>query len=280
MYDTVSHLFIIYYILHLSLAVRTGALSAINVIVLGIVSIVQFLEICPDSCWFTWWECYYEHRQTSPVNLDRNVEEFLQTNRPVQLSYDATGLGASKKEIDPYTFSRAATTVSVHSNLSQESTTSTLGLQTLHCFRIFVHSLFVLSWMLAVLGVQQCTFLLVGPAQGSQEHFSGIGLFSRAVYYRGDVIGCIDYPEATRADFDSPFQTGRVFGVITTFLMTFICLLNMMQVFVGTAKDEVWLLIRLLLPFATLSQMLTFLVYNTETCTMHDLIDCVPGRMG
>jgi hypothetical protein len=123
--------------------------------------------------------------------------------------------------------------------------------------------------------------MLVGPHNGTNSEFTGFGLYTRAIYNQGHLIGCIHYPANTQQALDQPFQTGRVFGAVSAFLMTFILLLHIIQIFIKYANDEIWLVIRLLLPCATVSQLLTFIIYKTETCHMqNNLVDCKPGTLG
>lgn len=110
--------------------------------------------------------------------------------------------------------------------------------------------------------------------------FTGIGLFKRSVYNSGKYLGCIEYPDKTKRDFDPVFLTSRVFAAVAAMLMTVVVILNVVQLFFNCAKEEIWIVIRLLLPCATLFQVLVFLVYKTETCSYDDLIACVPGQLG
>ncbi|GKY90953.1 hypothetical protein MPSEU_000068100 [Mayamaea pseudoterrestris] len=262
-----------------------GILSSFNVIILGTAAAMYYLESVPTTAWLAWWQespTHHLERTTTPKASNKRV------NLQNKYAYDRSHAKAARatinacpeaamEELDPYNLppSFAIEAAGRNSNAN-----TIMGWRSQRIFRITLLCLFLVSWLLSIIGVQRCTFMLVGPSNGSQDNFSGVGLFSRGVYYRGKLIGCVDYPHATRMDFDAPFQAGRIFGGVTAFLMTFICLLKLWQVFAHRARREIWLMIRLLLPCATFSQLLTFFVYKTETCSMNDLVDCVPGKLG
>ena len=235
---------------------------------------MYFLQSVPDVAWFVWWQEQTVYDFEQQKQSDSRTTGM--TSRPAGRVVNACPT-AGMEEIDPYNLPPSFSIASVNSRMSQSSD---IGRLSHRSFRIILLALFVVCWTLTIVGANRCTLMLVGPSDGSQGRFSGVGLFSRAVYYRGNVIGCVAYPETTKVAFDSPFQTGRVFGAVTAFLMTFICVLKLSQIFVDRARTEIWLVIRLLLPCATLSQLLTFIVFKTETCSMGDLIDCVPGKLG
>jgi len=154
------------------------------------------------------------------------------------------------------------------------------NLATVAGFRILLAFLFTFCWTVCIAGVERCSFILVGPVGGSLADFSGVGFFKRAVYSDGEVVGCIEYPDETKSEFDRVFLASRVFASVAALLMTVVWLLNAAQLFVNTAKEEMWFVIRVLLPSATIFQLLVFFVYRTETCVYTDSIECVPGQLG
>jgi hypothetical protein len=170
-------------------------------------------------------------------------------------------------------------TASEDDNSDGDSTT-VVGLQDLTTFRFILLSLFLFSWAVSVAGVSRCSFLMVGPAGEDISHFAGMGLFSRAIYYDGQVMGCVDYSSQMKDDFDPVFVAGRVFGVITAFFMTVVLILVILQVFVDRYRVEMWFLVRLLLPCATLCQLFVFFVYKTQICNSSSQVECIPGQLG
>ena len=96
-----------------------------------------------------------------------------------------------------------------------------LGVQNVRSFRILMMTLVTIAWAVSVIGVHHCTFILVGPSAGERGDFSGLGLFSRAAYYKGDLIGCLAYPDETTSRFDQAFQAARTFGVMTALIMSY-----------------------------------------------------------
>jgi len=141
-----------------------------------------------------------------------------------------------------------------------------------------------LCWIFTLVGVTRCTFLLVGAKGQDKADYSGLGLFNRAYYYHDDILGCISYPPAASGDFDQPFEVGRAFGTITLLLMTtafvsFFGLHGFTEV--SHHKKKAWLaLTQCTVPCAFVSQLITFSVVKTESCTHHDSVECVLGVAG
>jgi hypothetical protein len=152
-----------------------------------------------------------------------------------------------------------------------------LSIQHLRSFRFLTMLLVTVAWIVSIVGTSRCTLLLVGPKGGSRADYAGLGLFSRAAYDDSNLIGCLAYPKYASNDFDAAFQASRVFGAIAAFLLSAIFFLYNLLLFFKRAKDEMWIIMRILLPCATISQLLVFVAFKTKTCSASDLVECRPG---
>jgi hypothetical protein len=180
---------------------------------------------------------------------------------------------------------RSAGTATVHSIQSvQDSLSSVLHSTWMSSRkgRIGFLSLVFIAWVKSLVGVRRCTFLLVGPPDVGRSQYTGLGLFHQAAYSESNFIGCVDYADNTQSHFDSTFLMARVFGTTTTLCMTVIMLLVLIQLCVHVVRDELWLLQRILVPSATVSQFLTIvLAFQTDMCqTLTTPVQCVPGAAG
>ena len=278
-----------------------GKLAVVNVLLMAGLSVKLFWDTAPTRPWVSW---YKDDVEDSTVTTHRSGSQNTKKKETLNVvdPFTAEFVSSDQQNEENETESEEAKMVemdmeetqhhkcagSVTSNGSkssqqsaQESLASTIGIQSRTSFRLATMGLTTVVWIISVFGVHHCTYMLVGPAGGDKSDFSGLGLFSRAAYYKEDLIGCLAYPEKTVDRFDQSFQTGRTFGVISALLVSLIFVLTVLQLFVRLAKDEIWLVIRILLPCATVSQLLVFFVYRTETCTMStDLVECRPGSAG
>ncbi|GAX10755.1 hypothetical protein FisN_14Lh275 [Fistulifera solaris] len=152
-----------------------------------------------------------------------------------------------------------------------------LSIQHLRSFRFLTMLLVTIAWIVSIVGTSRCTLLLVGPKDGTRADYAGLGLFSRAAYDDSNLIGCLAYPKYATNDFDAAFQASRVFGAIAAFLLSAIFLLCSTLLFFQRAKDEIWIIMRILMPCATISQLLVFVAFKTKTCSASDLVECRPG---
>ena len=283
-----------------------GKLAVFNILFMGALTIKLFLEPQPKKPWICWYQDGMEEgtlvaTYQSP-SRDPRRKETLSTVDPFTAEFVASEEDDTDRDMtnnddneepmlemelegtDHRKNKGGACAVSVGSQGSrisvQESLTSKLGIQSLKSFRLVFTCLVAIAWIASVIGVQNCTFMLVGPSEGEKSDYSALGLFSRATYYKGELIGCLAYPDEAISRFDQSFQSSRIFGTITAFLMTSVFTMSFTLLFVQIAKDEIWLVMRVLLPCATISQILVFFGYRTKTCTMTDLIECRPGGAG
>ena len=163
---------------------------------------------------------------------------------------------------------------------SASTATSTVGLQSITTFRFVFVSLVFFAWAVSIAGVQRCSFLMVGPVGEDISHYRGLGLFTRAMYYDGQVLGCLAYPDHLQTDFDSAFLASQVFGSFAALLLTVVLLVMILQFFLDRARRELWLVVRVLLSCTTIFQLLAFSVFRTNTCHSSDQVTCIPGQLG
>jgi hypothetical protein len=293
-----------------------GILAIMNILLLVGVSVFLCLESAPTTPWITWWN-EEEHGAAEALqylqHVDPQVAHYIreqQDQRQRSVKDDSVSQEVERVTVlqqveapSPYTYDFEAgrspgdaasnpasilgtpesrndqVTASDDDNSNGDSTT-VIGLQDLTTFRFILLSLFLFSWAVSIAGVSRCSFFMIGPAGDDISHYTGMGLFSRAIYYDGQVMGCVDYSSQMKDDFDPVFVAGRVFGVITAFFMTIVLMLVLLQVFVERYRVEMWFLVRLLLPCATLCQLFVFFVYKTEMCNSSSQVECIPGQLG
>ena len=272
-----------------------GYLALLNVIILGGLTMKLFWEKAPKEPWLSMWsdrldeETIATDRSGSRQKAKRGTRNVVDpfSGERVDSGSNQLDLHVLELEVDPTNpenDTRNHGTNSIASNVThqsqQESLVSRVGVQNLKSFRFLTILLLATCWAISIVGVKRCTLLLVGPEDGDRSDFSGLGLFSRAAYHNGEIIGCLAYPDEAKENFDSSFQVSRVFGAITAFLLTIVFFLSALQLFTQYAKDEIWLVLRALLPCSTIAQLLVFIGYKTETCTITDFVECKPGPTG
>jgi hypothetical protein len=267
-----------------------GAAAVINVFVLSTLSVMTNLVPPPTKPWFVYWshDVFTANRETV-VRDDEGYGEFVPINEAARLqphnvsqttAIDMLGM----EDIDFKDGELPAPSVSdesVHTNTSiHESLASSAELRQRKGFQLISFTMIFLAWVISLVGVRRCTFLLIGPIGGGQSDYSGIGLYSRAAYNGDDMIGCLAFPDSA-SDFDTSFQTARVFGAFTAVLMTAVLLLSLVQLFTHVGSEKAWYITRALLPSAVICQLLVFLAYRTDMCTSSpEFVECIPGGAG
>jgi len=263
-----------------------GVLAAINVVLLVGFSISTYLTPPPMRGWFTWWDAEADRRakQASVLGrLDPQVSDYLSLYKKFgrrspqiapglsphleEASFDGNDNG--EEEQSGFTETTADTT---NSNSS--------GMHGLRTFRFILVTLFSFAWAGTLAAVDRCTLISVGLTGAPSSQYAAIGLFTRAVTDNGTFIGCIAFPDNSKVEFDQSFNTSRVFGGVTSFLMTFVFLLILFLLFVKTAKEEIWQVVRMVMPVATVSQLLVFVAFHTKMCTADTNVDCRLGTLG
>jgi hypothetical protein len=265
-----------------------GVAAVLNVFVLSTLSVMANLVSPPTNPWFIWWSynAFAASRETL-VRCDERYGEFVPSdeaakhNVPSRTAIDMLEMEdvtLQDEELPAPSVSEDSvhTTTSIH-----ESLASSTELQKRKGVQLITFTMIFLSWVISLVGVNRCTFLLVGPIGGGPSDYSGIGLYTRASYNVDDMIGCLAYPDSVSVDFDATFQAARAFGAITALLMTIVLLLCLVQLFTHVGSGKAWYVTRALLPSAVICQILVFLAYRTDMCTSSpEFIECIPGGAG
>jgi len=133
-----------------------------------------------------------------------------------------------------------------------------------------IFGLTILSWILSVVTLASCTFLVV-------EDY-GEGLFSYEMNSDGD---CEKYdPDA---EFNAADQVGRAFGILTNLLLVFAFVGTFLMIFVLKEKAArmVWTASHILFVLALLSLLITVAGVATEICIEEFFdVDCTIGAAG
>jgi hypothetical protein len=152
-------------------------------------------------------------------------------------------------------------------------------------FRLTTVLLIAISWMVSILGVQRCTFVLVGYQDEFQTNYSGIGLFSLAIQERDDngnsvFLGCVAYPDHAIDTLDSPFRAARAFGAITTLITSGILVLAFLQLIVRQHIQKVWFALRVAVPISIITLLFSFTVFGSDVCSLEEQVECRLGGTG
>ena len=243
-----------------------GMMSVINSFIMAALSLILCIEPTPSNPWYIRWteEKFLANKDTLALGG---------TNRPEFVS---------SEEIERSSQASAQTSVVSEQFSVQDSLMSiaTGGLQTSAKLRFGLIGLFFLSWLLSVLGIRNCTFVMLGSEEASFATYMGVGLFSRAYYIDNEFVGCIEHSDERKEDFDPLFHVSRVFGAVAALLMSAVLLVGILQLFTNLARVETWLFVRMLLPCVLVTQGLTGLVFYSDTCNGNDATHCVPGFIG
>lgn len=138
------------------------------------------------------------------------------------------------------------------------------------------------AWVFAVVAVQHCSLVRMGPVKKNYDSLEGFGYFRRAYYDEesNDFLGCISYQGDTH--WSATFEVSLVFGVALALIMTITLLLvNMMILFVcahGTRR-RFHCLLRVLVPCAWACSVLTLGVFSMDECK-DNAVQCPPGAAG
>jgi hypothetical protein len=268
----------------------TGVAAVLNVFVLSILSVMANLVSAPTNPWFVWWsyDAYAASRKTL-VRRDERYGEFMPSdeaarhNAPSRTAIDVMlemeDVNLQDEELPAPSGDEVSvhTTTSIHESIATTST----EFQQRKGLQLITFTMISLSWAVSLIGVQRCTFILIGPIGGGTNDYTGIGLYTRASYNVDEMIGCLAYPDSVSNSFDTTFQAARAFGVVTALLMTIVLLLSLIRLFTHVGSEKTWCVTRALLPLAVACQLLVFLVYRTDMCTSSpEFIECIPGGAG
>jgi hypothetical protein len=266
-----------------------GVAAVLNVFVLSTLSVMANLVAPPTNPWFVWWsdDVFAATRETL-VRPDERYGEFVSSDEAAKhnvSSRTAIDMMQGMEDVNLQDEELPAPSVSddsVHTATSiHESLASSTELRKRKGLQLITFTMILLSWVISLVGVKRCTFILIGPIGGGPSDYSGIGLYTRASYNMDDMIGCLAYTDSVNDDFDATFQAARAFGAVTALLMTTVLLISLVQLFTHVGSAKAWYVTRALLPSAVICQALVFLAYRTEMCTSSpEFIECIPGGAG
>ena len=257
--------------------VGVGVLAVFNTLMLAALSLAFIFLPLPVSPWLVWW-------QRVGDDDDEGADESVKDATALSSSQQASGaIRDYSYEVEEDGVSIICSSVSQQSNQQRSSIHIVTSIQELTSFRLITVALLVVACSVSVVGVNRCTFLLVGPRQGSlttSSTFTGKGLFSQAIHdINGDFLGCVAYSSQTISEFDAAFRTGRAFGAITALFMTTALVLGTVQLFCHSAlRKRIWFSFRLFLPVVTVSQLIAFTAFGSNIC--QGIAECRPGGTG
>eukprot|EP00527_Entomoneis_sp_CCMP2396_P006691 CAMPEP_0198146644 /NCGR_PEP_ID=MMETSP1443-20131203/30523_1 /TAXON_ID=186043 /ORGANISM="Entomoneis sp., Strain CCMP2396" /LENGTH=525 /DNA_ID=CAMNT_0043810677 /DNA_START=75 /DNA_END=1652 /DNA_ORIENTATION=+ len=243
-----------------------GIVTVLNCFIVAGLNLIICIEPCPTSPWFVWWteEHFIANRDTLALG-DSNRPEFASSHDIERSSQGSAQSSALSEQF------------SVQDSLV---TNANNRLHRFSRFRFGLLGLIFVSWILSILGIRNCTFVLIeSPDSASSVHL-GVGLYTRSYYVNNEMVGCIAHSEEEKDNFGALFHISRVFGAVSALLMSAVLLVGTTQLFTNLARVEVWLFVRLLLPCVLVAEALTGLIFYSDLCTGNDSIQCVPGGIG
>ena len=143
--------------------------------------------------------------------------------------------------------------------------------------RVSAYFLLILAWVFSVSIIADCTFLRSGLSDTQYSDLLETGIFQINL---DSPAGhrCAAFPQSTF--ISAGVKTARAFGVIAC-----ICLgvamvqVACLQLFVDFNKERHWLIVRVEVIVAFVSQLLTFAVFSEDECSFPN-VKCVPGAAG
>ena len=139
---------------------------------------------------------------------------------------------------------------------------------------------FLASWIFSNISMSRCTLILIGDPGDSKSSYRAHGLFGRGAYFEGKLIGCVDYPRESRADFDGFMDASRTFAATSVFFLTVGMLLLLITAFTTQYIGEIWSCSRGILIATILCQCLVLLIYGSNLCSGEMDTECIPGGSG
>lgn len=122
--------------------------------------------------------------------------------------------------------------------------------------RWIIFGLAILSWILAVVAVADCTFIRAGAQGTKYSNLDDFGLFSYNFDNDNDGHRCLIYANAR--SYNAAAKTARAFGVIAATLTGIVMLqVVALQLFLQRRTQCLWMAIRAETLLATISQVLT-----------------------
>lgn len=243
-----------------------GQLSIWNTMLLDVLTLTWFFVPLPSSQWIRWYDASKMRTKSGNVQpQDRSI-----ANDTV-VHYNRNDL-PDEKQCDE-------SIISDHSCIPQEKNDILGNVQDLLSFRLATATLTVIAWVVSLVGIRRCTFL-EAPTDIYQSSFAALGLFSQAVYDEGTFLGCVSYPPNVIGQFDSAFRTARAFGTMTTMLTTGYIFLFAIQFVSTKLVRQCWYALRVLIPMAMCTQLVTLAVFDSNVCHFRDEGRCRFGATG
>ena len=145
-------------------------------------------------------------------------------------------------------------------------------------YRWTIFVLSILTWILSVVAVAECTFVRIGPRNTQYRNLSEVGLFS----FDYDLEGghrCLAYDSTVKDD--AATKTAQAFACLASILTGFAMIQVLsLQLFLQWKTDLVWKMIRVEVLAATFSQAIVFAGFGTDECVENPYNKCLPGPAG
>jgi hypothetical protein len=236
-----------------------GILAVFNTILLDTLCLAWFYVPVPSTKRIAW--SHVKHETETTAN---------------SLTHDKTlSLADSAGPKD-----EAASVESGDTHASQDSPEHFACIQDLAVFRLTTVLLIGIVWVASLIGVRRCTFLEKGFDAEDQSNFSGLGLYSQAIYEDDDFLGCVAYSSTEVKDFDGSFRTARAFGAMTALLTSVIALLSLLQLFQRRYLQQCWYCFRVMVPTVTCVQLVTLAALDSDVCKLQGENECRLGGTG
>jgi len=260
-----------------------GIVTIFNAFIMAGLALILWIEPPPVRPLFVYWseEHYIAGRDTVAIG-EMNRPEFVSSQDIFdRASSQGSDAGVGEDGAGDLVFPNSQGSVFSQVSVQDSLVSSTQNMvHRYSSFRFALLGTFGLAWLLSVLGIRHCTFLLVGREEQHTDMYMGVGLYTRAFYVGDDNVGCIAHSDANKSHFDGYFQASRVLGAVASLLLCVAFLVGIAQLFSNLAKVELWLFVRFLLPCAFVAEALMFLVYASDLCNGNDGYECIPGAMG
>jgi len=261
-----------------------GVLAVFNTLLLAALSVVFIFLPMPTTPWLVFWE--HSDNSQQGEEMVASIKELNNSSNRVPQDFEDDGDDDVENSsiISSSNSQQERNIISDSQQQIDHKRIIVTSIQDLPSFRLVTVALMMVACAVSVMSVNRCSFLLIGPRQGSiyvsTRVFSDKGLFSQAIDdISGEFIGCVAFSSQTASEFDGAFRTGRAFGAITTMLLTTVLVLATAQLFCHAAlRRKIWYSFRLFLPIITVSQLITFSAFASNVC--QGTAECRPGGAG
>ena len=142
-------------------------------------------------------------------------------------------------------------------------------------YRWTVSVLSLVTWILSVTAVADCTFVREGDRDSKYSDLSEYGIFN---YNANDPSGhiCVAYNRGQ--EFSSSVRTARAFGTLAAILSGAAMLgILSLQLFLRRSKEVVWKAVRILVTLAVVCQVIIFAIFGDDNCSENSNRKCTPG---